>query len=96
MEAPGGAALTALATELEAAWRVLPNGHVWIGAERWPDADAADAVLLGEWPAEGRALLGVDEPRLAPGTILQGKHVGRVIHRIHSNHVRTEVFFDGP
>lgn len=89
-----GAALQSLADEFDLAWRVLPDGTVWIGAETWPDAAAFEYVVLDRSVEGGRMVLGVEEPLLLPGTVFEGERVGRVVHRLEPERIRTDVYFE--
>jgi len=73
-----GAALSALCDALSARWRVLPNGHIWIGVESWPNAER-DAVELDRDDAAGAVFTAPEDLAvLAPGTVLASRNVGRV------------------
>jgi hypothetical protein len=74
------------------AWRVLADGRLWVGQETWPDsglANLTDYQDLAESPEEGIVELGVEAPRLLPGTVLGGRRVSYVEHRIDGNGART-------
>jgi hypothetical protein len=80
----------------EAAWRVLPDGTIWVGYETWPDAGLANVIDyqdLVESPAAGWAELGVEAPALRPGTVLDGRRISYVEHRITGATARTRVLF---
>lgn len=69
----GAAARTVAAVAAAAGygWRVLTDGSVWLGAESWPDATAADVTLIDRDPSQRRWVLGGDVLSLSPGTLLQ-------------------------
>lgn len=69
----GAAARTVAAVAAAAGygWRVLADGSVWLGAEIWPDATAADVTLVERDPSQRRWVLGGDVLSLSPGTLLQ-------------------------
>lgn len=69
----GAAARTVAAVAAAAGygWRVLADGSVWLGAESWPDATAADVTLVDRDPSQRRWVLGGDVISLSPGTLLQ-------------------------
>jgi hypothetical protein len=74
------------------AWRVLPDGALWVGQETWPDSglvDVTDYQDLAEAPEEGTVELGVEAPRLLPGTTLSGRRVSYVEHRLTGDGART-------
>lgn len=79
-----------------AAWRVLADGTVWVGAEQWP----ATAQASGTWdqlelePALGRATLAIDAPVLAPGEVLAGRRISYVEHQVDGSRVRHHVWFE--
>jgi hypothetical protein len=95
---PTGRLITQLLESVapDATWRVLPDGTVWIGMERWPDSGLAvdDYQVLTENPARAEALLGVELPLLMPGTKLGSRPVSYVEHKIADPEVRTSVWFD--
>jgi hypothetical protein len=74
------------------AWRVLPDGTLWVGQETWPDSglvNLTDYQDLAEAPEEGTVELGVEAPRLLPGTTLGGRRVSYVEHRLSGEGART-------
>lgn len=78
-------------------WRVLPDGTVWVGVERWPDAglvEGEDYHVLTEDPQRLFARLGVEVPLLMPGTALGGRRVSYVEHLLEEPQTRTEVWFE--
>jgi hypothetical protein len=80
------------------AWRMLPDGTLWVGAEAWPDSglvDLTDYQDLAEVPEDGTLELGVEAPRLLPGTLLGGRRVSYVVHRIDGSAARTSVWVEG-
>jgi len=80
------------------AWRLLPDGTLWVGQESWPDSGLApvtDYQDLSEDPAIGALELGVEEPTLLPGTLLGGRKVSYVEHRISGETTRTSVWVEG-
>jgi hypothetical protein len=96
-----GAAVGALVDRGTAAgtsWRMLADGTLWVGPETWPDSglkDPDDFTEMEGWPHEGRVELGVDAPKLLPGTLLGGRRVSTVEHTIRDGHVRTRVLIEG-
>lgn len=74
------------------AWRVLPAGTVWLGAESWPKAKF-DYDLIEESPREDRVVVGTDAPTLVPGTTLAGRKVDYVEHTITAETIRTAIWF---
>lgn len=80
------------------AWRMLPDGTLWVGTETWPDSglvNLTDYQDLAEAPEEATVELGVEAPRLLPGTLLGGRRVSYVVHRIDGSGARTSVWVEG-
>lgn len=80
----------------DAAWRVLPDGTVWVGIETWPDSGLTtpeDYTLLDQRDDQDRVVLGVEVPRLRPGTTLAGKRVSFVEYRLEEGGVRVKAWF---
>lgn len=88
-----GDAVAELGRALAKAWRIRPDGSLWMGDEAWPDAELEHEVLVDE-PARERQSLGVDAPTLLPGTLLGGRRVSHVVHVIAPGAYRTEVWYD--
>ncbi len=78
------------------AWRFLDDGTVWAGPETWPDSGIRDpdVQVIDETPHLANALLGVEVPTLQPGTLLLGRRVSYVEHRIGAGGVRTTAWFE--
>jgi hypothetical protein len=91
---PADAALGILAARLDIAWRVLPDGSTWLGRESWPASALTDDQVLASHPEDGRCLLGVELPTALPGTTFVGQRIGRVVHHLTADKIRTELFFD--
>jgi hypothetical protein len=77
--ATGAHALSRLATRLGLGWRVLPNGHVWLGAETWP-AYPRELLFTVEPDAGGFFEVAPDVPDLLPGMTLAGRRVVGVVY----------------
>lgn len=80
-----------------AAWRILPDGTLWVGRESWPDARLADVIdyqRIAEAPHEGKAELGFEAPRLLPGQALGARRVSAVEHTVRDGSVRTLAWFE--
>lgn len=81
-----------------ASWRMLPDGTLWVGRETWPDSglvNLTDYQDLAEQPEDGTLELGVEAPRLLPGTTLGGRRVSYVEHRLNGDGARTCVWLEG-
>jgi hypothetical protein len=89
-----GDALQQLATELDAAWRVLPDGSTWLGTETWPETKAKNTRIISESPEAGSIELHSDTPTLLPGTTYNGKRISRVEHTIEPSNVTTIAWFE--
>jgi hypothetical protein len=79
------------------AWRMLPDGTLWVGVESWPDSGLADVVSyqdLEERPADGQQQIAAEAPTLLPGTLLAGRKVTYVEHRIDGEKVRSLVLWE--
>lgn len=90
MAMPTGLVIGALvqSTAQGTAWRVLPDGTVWVGAEQWTQTKASYAVLT-ERMSEQRIHVALEEPTLLPGTTLtDGRKVSDV--RLSANGGRME------
>lgn len=101
LAAPIGGMIAALLEDsrlpFAASWRVLPDGSVFVGVETWPDSGLVNLVDyqdLVEQPEEGILELGVEAPRLLPGTTLGGRRVSYVQHRIDGEGARTTVWVE--
>ncbi len=78
-------------------WRMLADGTLWVGQEAWPDSglvDVTDYQDLSEAPEEGTVELGVEAPRLLPGTLLGGRRVSYVEHRLDGSGARTRIWLE--
>jgi hypothetical protein len=88
---PVGEALAALVGSgmpAGTAWRFLPDGTLWIGAETWPDSAVEEWREFDRLPREGRLELGLDSPALLPGTVLGDDRIDYVEHWIDSKGAR--------
>ncbi len=88
-----GSVLGLLAAISGAAWRVLPDGSVWIGPEAWGAAAAADYVVVDSSPSEGKLVVGLDAPVLLPGTVLPtGERISYVETTLDGDTVRSTLW----
>ena len=98
------ALLALLAAKNAQAWRVLPDGSVWVAkSEPWPAAAQTAFQVLDVNPAEGWAIIGCEQPFIAPGTMLPvdsgdgvetQRRIGYVVHTIDPTSVRAKVYFE--
>src|SRR6478609_3719473 len=91
----GEDALTDLAKEVNAEWRVLRNGEVWFGVELWPEVTTDHRVVDEDW-SNGALTLAPDAPDIVPGVVFQGQRVEYVTHTLGPNELRTEIRKDHP
>lgn len=96
--APAAHAVADVARAAGFAWRVLPDGTVWVGPETWGRLQlGADLDVVESDPRAGRhQLAGASALDLAPGRVvsLDGAdvRVGAVEHRLAGEALRTVVF----
>ncbi len=92
-----GIELTELCDGAGVGWRFLPDGTLWVGAETWPDSGLTEPIDyqdLGEHPQAALAELGIESPVIVPGTLLGGRQVSYVEHRVRAGAVRSVVWFE--
>jgi hypothetical protein len=97
--ASAGTCLQAVVDELGAVWRTLVDGTIWVGAETWAAWTVTDYQVTDSQPEDDRIELVTSAPTLLPGMSFtpgdaMGGNVGRVIYRVRSDAIRTEVFFE--
>ena len=88
-------AANAMRTVLEGrdvAWRVLPDGTVWVGTETWPTVDI-EHELLDEDAITNRVTIYAEDPALLPGQTFLDRQVSYVEHAF-GEVLRTEVRFE--
>lgn len=73
------------------AWRILPDGSLWVGVEQWEDSDVPDDdwATLNYDHLNGIIDLGMVAPTLLPGTTFGQEKIDRVEHNISGDVVRT-------
>lgn len=96
--APAALAVADVARASGCAWRVLPNGSVWVGRETWP-AVAPDVDVIDWRPELGRLELAGDVLGILPGQTLHARsdltvRVGCVEHRVTADAFRTIVLVE--
>lgn len=93
--APAAHAVADVARAARLAWRVLPDGAVWLGAETWPQHRPLDADLIDWRPELGRAELAGNTLGILPGQTLALRdltlRVGAVEHHAEREGLRTVV-----
>ena len=73
-------ALDAICQKLGCSWRVLRDGTVWIGEDKWPEVEPAGTVEDQDW-GDGHITIAPDFPTLVPGVIVRGQRVQQVVYR---------------
>lgn len=95
MATPGWQALSMLIRTVTAgAWRVLPNGTIWVGVDTYPGTSLESFELLSYLPQELRAEIYSDNPTLLPGQAFLGGNVSGVEHAIEPARILTRVLFN--
>lgn len=87
-------ALTLLAEKHGLAWRMMRDGTVWFGEERWPEVAPEGTQTGGDW-SDGVVTLASETPNMVPGTVYQGQKIEDVTHRYGST-LRTEIRTSSP
>jgi hypothetical protein len=82
------------ATGSEVLWRVLFDGKVWLGIERWPMCPADVRILSADGPNRSD-LLGTDALGIWPGTTIDGRRVDSVVHQIGGENRSTVYWAEG-
>lgn len=75
------------------AWRVLPDGTLWVGQESWTPAQVTND-LIREEPHLGRVEIAADLPSVNPGDSFLGQHVSYIEHAIEPSRVRHYIGFE--
>jgi hypothetical protein len=74
-------------------WRVVRDGSVRVGPEKWPKYSGA-ALWIEENLGRRRILTARDGPDIEPGVVIDGQRVGRVVHRVKEGGIfRSEIHF---
>lgn len=82
-----------VASQVNANWRCLANGKVWVGEETWPEVEDFEAQELDEDGAAGWVLFAPEDPRLVPGVTWRDRQIRRVEHSFtRSDPLRTTVW----
>jgi hypothetical protein len=101
----GKQALEALLEPLVEAWRVLPDGTFWCGAETWPDTATGAFTVTGRFYGEGRVEISSEQPFIMPGTIFTipastgvdsanaRQRISGVVYSITSRNIFADVYF---
>jgi hypothetical protein len=87
-----GTASDALRDILEpfgAAWRVLRDGTVWVGAVAYPEQEIAHVLLDEDWIG-GSIEIAPEAPELRPAVTFLGQPISYVVHSLEPGALRTE------
>ena len=88
-------ALSRLANDAGATWRVLPDGTVWIGTDTWAEAPIMrDVMQFEDRKALGRVSIVSEAPTVLPGMSFRGQRVSYVELAVHEDQIRIELFVD--
>lgn len=82
LQLPAGSALSTLAVALEAVWRVLPDGTVWLGTETWPTSPVPASVAISSDVRLGTVELATDGALVLPGTVFDGERIEYAEYRL--------------
>jgi hypothetical protein len=91
---PAGIALASLLQASGASWRVLPDGSVWVGRERWEASSLVDYTYIEQAPNAGSLEIVTVEPAVFPGEVFEGRRVSVVTHRFEGRRIRTRILWE--
>jgi hypothetical protein len=102
MRGEAGEALAALLDALAPAgsvtarigWRMMKDGRLWVGRERWPELADDSLELLEQDPAAGRATFGLEAPLILPGVVWKQRRVSLVEYVVEQSGLRAHVYFE--
>lgn len=79
----------------DVAWRILPDGSIWIGRETWPDSGltADDFEIIEQDDEQGFSIIGLEVPVMLPGTTLLGRQVSYVEYSF-TDVMRAKVWYE--
>lgn len=89
----GGTALANLADHLDAVWRVLPNGSVWLGDPGFALAAPSDFAVLSRSPFENSYTVAIDDLSLHVGMSQSAGQIQRIEYTIDT-HMRAKYWVD--
>jgi hypothetical protein len=77
---------------VQASWRVLRDGTVWVGPATYPEATVAHVLIDEDW-ASGHSTIAPERPELEPGVTFRGQKIELVVHRVdREGALRTEAW----
>lgn len=89
---PPVTALDDLANELGVSWRVLRNGKIWLGVEKWPKLSMPH-VEQSRGPSAGTLTVAPAESALVrPGVTFQGLRVSHVVTSLRGGMLRQQIW----
>lgn len=88
-----GKALTRLAGAFGMRWRVQQDGLVWMGAELWPTVTDPFTVDPGDDGVARFVVAAPDTATYAPGCVIFGQRINRVVYTIDSNTLRMALHY---
>jgi hypothetical protein len=88
-----GNALVHLLNQVEASWRVLTSGHLWVGFEDWPQ-NTPEHEVIAEEPVFDRLTVSIESPSIWPGQTFRGRHVSYVLHSLEGDDFLSTVWFE--
>jgi hypothetical protein len=91
---PAGIALASLLAASGAAWRVLPDGSIWVGRDLWLPSKLVDYVYVEQAPNAGALEIVAATPSVYPGELFEMRRVSVVTHRFDGSRVRTRILFE--
>ena len=102
MGGSGKDALARLFEPYDVVWRVLSDGKLWVGAEKWSPAPTTQFDVMTRKHEEGRAVIASEAPWLLPGVTLTmpagagggTEQVSYVAWTIESTKIRADVWFE--
>ena len=91
--AEASAGLATLAYSQDAAWRVQPNGSVWLGIDTFA-AQTFEHLQMTRDEINGTRLIASDRLELRPGVTFGGERVARVVHMVDGSGARTRYWVE--
>ena len=85
--------LSRIVGELDASWRILRDGTLWVGEDTFPALTVAGTIQSHD-SAFGCIAVATDTPLLVPGVTWNGYELSYVTHRIHSSKSITECWYE--
>lgn len=93
-QGPASRCLNEIVGHVDAVWRILDDGTVWVGVDTYPEVEPEHRLLDEDW-ALGEFEIAPDQVELRPGVTFLGQQIALVRHRIRQSAIRTEVSIVG-